>query len=528
MKQPIDKRRLDRLLMLSFKGATVPPGVRDTLRSGDIAGVTLFRPNNYIDPDQLSKLNQDLQDARSGAVPLLIAIDQEGGQLHAFGSPATMWPGNMALGAADDTDLTRRTGAAIGHELRAVGINIDYAPVADLATNPDNPSTGIRAFGDNPQHVARHVAAIIKGIQSQGVAATMKHFPGKGSSQVDSHLAMPVIDHDRARLDSVELLPFTAAIAAGVKVAMTGHFALPAVTGSRDLPGTLSFAVNTGLLRDELEFTGPLITDALDMKALSQGAAQIVDVIAAVRSGVDLLLMTADAEEEERVTTGLALALSRQLISPDRLVEANRRVADLRAWVASFEAPPLDVVGSTDHHDLAHEVARKSITLLKNTQNLLPLETGLDERILVIEAPPRVLTPADTSDLETPAVAAALRDCTDATVEAMLMPLDGSIPDGIDGYDVVVLVTDAASLDTAQAAFARTVIASHPRVIAVARRTPYDISRFPEVDTYLCCWSINHSSSVAVAEAISGRSPITGRLPVSFEGFPLGSGIDLT
>ena len=523
----MNPQSLDRLLMLSFKGTTVPANVRETLRSGDIAGVTLFRPNNYVDPDQLASLNEDLQGSRSGAAPLLIAIDQEGGQLHAFGAPATMWPGNMALGAADDTDLTRRVGAAIGRELRAVGINVDYAPVADLATNPDNPATGVRAFGDEPRHVARHVAAIIEGIQSQGVAATMKHFPGKGSSGVDSHLAMPVITHDRERLDSTEFLPFVAAVAAGVKVAMTGHFALPALTGSRDLPCTLSHDVNTGLLRDELGFTGPLITDALDMKALSQGAAQIVDVIAAVRSGVDLLLLTADAEQEDRVTTGLALALSRQLISTDRLSEANKRVLDLREWVGSFNTPAPEGIGSTEHHDLALEVARRSITLLKNDQRLVPLTLGTHQRMLVIEAPPRLLTPADTSDLETPGVAVALSDCTDASVDAMVMPLDGSIPDGIDAYDVVVVVTDAANLDQAQADFARTIIASHTKVIVIARRTPYDISEFLDVDTYLCCWSINRSSAMAVAEAITGRSPTAGRLPVSFEGFPLGSGIEI-
>jgi beta-N-acetylhexosaminidase len=520
-------KRLDRLLMLSFKGTAVPDNVRDTLRSADIAGVTLFRPNNYIDPDQLAGLNRDLQASRSAAAPLLIAIDQEGGQLHAFGTPATMWPGNMALGAANDTDLTRRVGAAIGRELRAVGINVDYAPVADLASNPDNPATGVRAFGDDPVDVARHVAAIIQGIQSQGVAATMKHFPGKGSSAVDSHLAMPVITHDRERLDNAEFLPFVAAIAAGVKVAMTGHFALPAVTGSGDLPCTLSHDVNTGLLRDELGFTGPLITDALDMKALSQGPAQVVDVIAAIRSGVDLLLMTADAEQENRVTTGLALALSRQLISSDRLVEANSRTNDLRMWVGSFKEPPLEVVGSTDHSDLALEVARRSIVLLKDDQNLLPLATDTDGRILVIEAPPRLLTPADTSDLEMTYIAEALRDCSDARVDAMVMPTNGSMPDAIGRYDLVVLVTDAANLDRNQAAFARTIIASHTRVIAVARRTPYDIGQFPDVGTYLCCWSINRPSAIAVAEAITGRAPISGRLPVSFEGFPLGSGLDL-
>jgi beta-N-acetylhexosaminidase len=523
----MDSQILARLLMLSFEGSSVPSNVRTTLGSEDVSGVTLFRPNNYVDPDQLLNLTRTLQDSRYGETPLLIAIDQEGGQLHAFGAPATMWPGNMALGAADDTDLTLRVGAAIGRELRAAGINVDYAPVADLATNPDNPATGVRAFGDEPRHVARHVAAIIEGIQSQGVAATMKHFPGKGSSEVDSHLAMPVITHDRDRLDDAEFVPFIAAISAGVKVTMTGHFALPAVTGSRDLPCTLSHAVNTGLLRDQFGFTGPLITDALDMKALSQGAAQVVDVIAAVRSGVDLLLMTADAQQEERVITGLSLALSRQLISPDRLAEANRRVIDLREWTKSFEAPSLSVVGSTEHQDLALELARRSITLLKNDRQLVPLNLGTQQRILVIEAPPRLLTPADTSDLETPSVAVALGDCTDASVDAMVMPLDGSIPFGIDAYDVVVVVTDAANLDQAQAAFARTIIASHNKVIAIARRTPYDINEFPAVDTFLCCWSINRSSATAVAEAITGRSPITGHLPVSFEGYPLGSGINI-
>lgn len=506
----------------------MPANVRDTLMSRDVSGVTLFRPNNYADPDQLAELNRDLQESRSGAAPLLIAIDQEGGQLHAFGAPATMWPGNMALGAAGDTDLTRRVGAAIGRELRAVGINVDYAPVADLATNPNNPATGVRAFGDEPAHVARHVAAMIEGIQSQGVAATMKHFPGKGSSEVDSHLAMPVIAHDRDRLDRVEFLPFIAAIAAGVKVAMTGHFALPAVTNSRDLPCTLSYAVNTGLLRDEFGFTGPLISDALDMKALSQGAAQVVDVIAAVRSGVDLLLMTADAEQEDRVTTGLSLALSRQLVSPDRLVEANRRVDDLREWVGSFEAPSLDVVGSTEHYDVALEVARRSITLLKDDQNLLPLGLTAHDRVLVIEAPARQLTPADTSDLEQPGIGRALGDFTDARVDAMLMPRDGSIPQAIDQYDIVVVVTDAANLDPPQATFTRAIVASHTKVIAVARRTPYDISQFRDVGTYLCCWSINRTSAVAVAEALTGCTPITGRLPVSFDGFPLGSGTDIS
>ena len=516
----------DSLLMLSFIGMTLPDGVKEMLGSTDVSGVTLFRPNNYDDPSQLLALTEAIQATRPASEPLLIAIDQEGGQLHAFGAPATMWPGNMALGAADDIDLTQRVGVAIGTELRAVGINVDYAPVADVASNPSNPATGVRAFGDDAAHVARHVGAMVRGIQSEGVAATMKHFPGKGSSAVDSHLAMPVIGHSLERLWDNELVPFVAAIDAGVKLTMTGHFALPAVTGSDDLPCTLSYASNTDLLRKQLGFDGPLISDALDMKALSQGPAQVVEVIAAVRSGVDLLLMTADPEQEKRITSSLALAVSRELISPKRLDEAANRVTELRRWLGDFDTPSLDTIGSAYHTDLALEAARGSITLLKDEKSLLPLSVSSLDRILVIEAAPRRVTAADTSDLETPAVAVALRECTDATVDAMIMSTVGSIPDAIDSYDAVIMVTDAATLDSTQAASARAIVASHANVIAVARRTPYDISEYREVGTYLCCWSINRSSAVAVAEAITGLTPITGRLPVSFEGYPLGSGID--
>jgi beta-N-acetylhexosaminidase len=512
--------------MLSFIGTTLPASLKATLNTSQVSGVTLFRPNNYSNPKQLRHLTQELQDARSGREPLLIAIDQEGGQLHAFGAPATMWPGNMALGAADDTDLTRRVGAAIGRELRAVGINVDYAPVADVASNPANPATGVRAFGDEPVHVSRHVAAMIRGIQSEGVAATMKHFPGKGSSEVDSHLAMPVIDHDLKRLEEVELVPFVAAVDAGVKLTMTGHFALPSVTGSDELPCTLSYAANTDLLRNQLGFDGPLISDALDMKALAQGSAQIIEVIAAVRSGVDLLLMTADSDQEERVTHGLALAVSRELITPERLTEATERVVEVQRWVEQFETPPLDVIGSAGHESLALEAARRSITVLKNDASLLPLRPSTTERILVIEAPSRILTPADTSDLETPSVGVSLRDLTKAEVVSVEMTT--TIPADLGNYDVVIVVTDAAHLDREQASFVRSLTSAHGSVIAIARRTPYDILEYPDIDTYVCCWSINKPSAIAVAEAITGSIPTTGHLPVSVGRYPFGFGIELT
>lgn len=527
----MDSGALDRRLMLSFQGANVSDDVRNAIEQHDVSGVTLFRPNNYRDPDQLLALTTALQQHRSGSLPLLIAIDQEGGQLHAFGAPATMWVGNMALGAADDESLTEKVGRALGSELRAVGVNVNYSPVADLASNPVNPATGARSFGDDPDHVASHVAAMIRGIQSAGVAATMKHFPGKGDSAVDSHHAMPVISHDREWLETHEFVPFRAAIDAGVKLAMTGHFALPAVTGSVDLPCTLAIESNTELLREQMGFEGPMITDALDMKALSQGEAQVIDVIAAVRSGVDLLLMTADPEQEKRVTSALSLAMSRRLIDEDLLARSDERVAALRKWVAEFNTPPLDVVGSADHQRLNAEVAERSITLVKDDAGLVPVDRSVSS-IAVIEPETFTVTPADSSDYEQPTLATHVSRVTTGRLDSMVY---SQSPDSTDrasavelasAADVVIVATAAATIDEAQAELVNAVLAANGRSIVVAQRTPFDLMLFPDAPTYLCAWSVNAASMEAAARAIVGLAPITGKLPVNIDGYNRGHGLE--
>ena len=528
----IDQSSLDGCLMVSFMGTTLPLEVRGLLETQDVSGVTLFRPNNFESPDQLRNLIVDLQDASGDDLPLLIAMDQEGGQLHAFGEPATMWPGNMALGAAGDPQLTRRVAAAIGTELRAVGVNVDYAPVADLATNPANPATGARSFGESSILVATHVAAFIQGLQSAGVAATMKHFPGKGDSSVDSHHGLPVLDQSLDDLVARELVPFVAAIDAGVRITMTGHVAIPSITGSDTVPGTLSLEMNTDLLRTELGFEGVLISDALDMKALSQDVGQVEDVIAAVRSGVDLLLMTADPELQERVTRGLSLAASRELIPQDRFDEANERVIELRRWLSGFDTPPITAVGSDEHKALCLDAAAKSITLVKDDACAMPLQPGIS--VLVIETEPTTLTPADTSDYETPYLAEEIAKMTDGTVTGVVVPF-APIHEDITStvvlaasHDVVVVGTVAAHLEPAQGELVEALVGSHSSVIAVSQRTPWDIEAYPSVGAYLCSWSANRLPARATAAALFGRAPISGRLPVSVGQFPVGYGLDRT
>jgi len=366
-------------VMLSFEGRTLPPTLATRLATQPAAGVSLFRAFNDGTADDVRALTDEIQaqgarfDANRGArpLPLLVAADQEGGQLMALAA-GTPFAGNMALGAIGDPGLAERVGHAIGRELRAMGVNVDYAPVCDIATEPGHPALGIRSFGDQPNAVAVLAAAMVRGLQSAGVAATLKHFPGKGDVAVDTHHELALVAHDRARFEAVELLPFRAAVAAGARLVMSGHFAVPGLTGRDTLPATLSAEVMDGLLRNELGFDGVTISDALDMGALAQGPGHVADVLSAVRAGVDLLLFH-DPRQREAVETALVDAAGNGLLDRRRLARSGARITDLRRWLGSHRAPDRGVVGSAAHAALAREVSERSLTLVRDDAALLPI-----------------------------------------------------------------------------------------------------------------------------------------------------------
>lgn len=508
-------------LMLAFDGRTPPARILDWIANRRVGGFTLFQEYNYDHPAQVRELTATLQRAarESGQAPLLIAADQEGGQLTALGAGVTPFAGNMALGATRDPELAYRVGRAIGLELAAVGINVNYAPVLDLNTNPRNPSLGIRAFGDDPELAATLGAALVRGLQSAGVAATLKHFPGKGESKVDSHFQMPVIAHDRERLDRVEFPPFKAGIDAGAKLLMTGHFAIPALTGTTAYPATVARKVMHDFAREEMGFDGVIITDALDMGAITQGAGQIIDVIAAVRAGVDLMLLMLDADVQERLYGGLNLAYTRELIDDRHLVRSVERILALKEWTAAQPQPDLTVVNCDDHRRLEVELARRSITLLRNRDGLLPLRLSPQARVAAIMPQPKNLTPADTSETVRPALAAALRRYHPHVEEFVTshLPTDDEIAAlkaAVTGYDVLVLGTINAAMQPEQAALARALLATGIPTVTVALRTPYDLEAYPEAGTNVCTYSIHPASLDALAAAIFGDLTPTGQVPV--------------
>ena len=508
-------------ILLSFAGEELSAAAAEAL-AARAAGITLYRFLNVRSATQVRALTDTLRAAadRLGLPPLVIAADHETGQMHVLGDDATPFAGAMAIGAAGDQNLAERVGAAIGTELRAVGVNLVYAPVCDLATNPRNPVVGIRSFGDDPVAVGRLAAATVRGLQSAGVAATAKHFPGHGDPSGDSHLGLPVIERTADELRLRELVPFQAAIDAGARVAMAGHLAVPALTGRRDLPATIAPEILRTLLRGDLGFGGLTVSDALDMGGIAGDDGSGVDVAATLRAGIDLLLCGPDPAAQLRVEAGLAAALAAG--GSDRLdaTGAAARLADLRGWLARFDAPSIEVVGCAEHRALADELARRSITLIRDRDGLLPVRLASDSRVLVIEPRPRDLTPADTtSSLAAGGLAEAVRArallVDGVVVEAAVTDTEiADLRDRAAAADLVVLGTVDALGQRSVGELARALVATGTPVVAVALRGPWDADGYPEVGTVLATYGIQAPSLAALARALVGDAPISGRLPV--------------
>lgn len=521
--------------LLPAFGGTEPPGwLLRRIAAGHAHGVTVFLRANAADGDGLSALTEKLHSAAPGHLPLLIGADQEGGQLVGLGHDTTRFPGAMALGAADDPALTEATGRAMGRELRALGITVDYAPVCDVAVEPGNVSLGTRAFGSEPSMIARHTAALTRGLQEGGVVATPKHFPGFGAVDVDPHFELASIDRDIAALEACELIPFRAAIEAGAGMVMSGHVALPAVTGDRALPATLSRLVMHELLRNRLGFNGVSITDAMDMKAVAQGVGGVVDSIVALRAGVDLLLLTPDRAAQRRLEDGLRQASVRGLVPASRIRAAQRRLLRLRRWLKHFTWPERTYVLSEGHRDLARRSARAALTLVRDEADLLPLRPAEGQRILVITPQPRELTPADSSADEPLALADAVRRHHDR-VSGLRVPAEPTEEDvraareAAASADVVIVGTLATNVQPGQARLVAAVLETGTPTVTVAMRTPYDLADYPRSATHLCSYSIVPASVGAVADALFGRSPIGGHLPVDIPGlYPRGHGLEVS
>jgi len=456
-------------------------------------------------------------------LPLLIGSDLEGGTAIRLNG-GTPFPPNMGVGATGSDSDAYEIGRVTALEGRAVGIHLAFAPVADVNNNPNNPIINTRSFGEDPRTVGRFVAAEVKGLQDNGMLATAKHFPGHGDTGTDSHLALPVIFSNWARLDSVELVPFRSAIAAGVTSIMSAHIALPGINGGQMQPGTVAPNILTGILRDSLRFQGLVITDALNMA----GVANEYGAEAAVRAfeaGADLLLQPADPQT---AIDAIAAAVARREILPERLSRSVKRVLELKRQLGLFarRTVPLDsvaeVVGRAEFQARARDMAARSIVLVK--------DSGGTVFSLRRTRPPMTLVTYGEEDYRSvgTAMAGELRNRGFAITLFKLWPASG--PASYDSAETAIAQSPVALFVTAdrpvpsrgtigqipeamQTLIASTAV-SRPTIL-VSMGSPYIISELPEVGSYLIGWRSNSVTEQAVARALAGVNAISGRLPIS-------------
>jgi beta-N-acetylhexosaminidase len=309
------------LLFAGFEGPAVPDDLAELIRAGRVGGVVLFA-RNVADPDLARDLVGTLHALAPAAAPLVVAIDQEGGRVQRLRAPWTVWPPARRLGEAGSVDATRAVASALGTELAALGIDLDFAPVVDVDTNPANPVIGDRSFSADPGVVARHAAVFIEALQEAGVAACAKHFPGHGDTVTDSHETLPRLPHDLARLEAVELPPFRAAVVAGVASVMVAHIVFEAIDPER--PATLSPPV-LGMLRRGIGFDGLVFSDDLDMKAVAGRFDPEAIVRDGLAAGIDAFLACRDPERRRAVLRALEAAPARLLEPSLRRMDALKR-----------------------------------------------------------------------------------------------------------------------------------------------------------------------------------------------------------
>lgn len=497
-------------LMHSFTGNTAPSEILAAVRQGDIAAFCLFTHSNVRSPEQVRDLTLSLHRAalESGQSPLLIGIDQEGGQLIAIANGATELPGNMALGATRSPELAEQAGRVLGKELLAMGINMNFAPSVDVNNNPENPVIGIRSFGDDPKRVSELGAALIQGMQSEGVIATAKHFPGHGDTAMDSHHGTPAVYHSLERMHAVELGPFRAAIAAGVGAIMTAHIRFVALDDQNS--ATLSRIILTDLLRKELGFTGLIVTDAMDMGAVSR-LGERESIAAALEAGTDLVLMGHLKNQLDISRSVFDLARGDSL---SRIQAARER--------APRDFPSLEVVGCSAHQEIAQQIADRSITVVRDG-GLLPLSLKEHQQIAVVTVIPMDLTPADTSSMVRVGLAEAIKRRHDNTVSLKLpyRATESDIQEIIDAVGLarlVVVGTINADQDPGQAELIEALYQRGKRLIVVSMRTPYDLTVFPMIETYLCAYGIRAVTTEAIAKVLFGEIQATGTLPCAIPG----------
>lgn len=520
-----------------------------------VGGVILFRGPVYESAILVNRL-QSL-----AKLPLLVSSDLEAGSGMRFDDTINL-PWNMAVAATGEPEFARRQGALTAREARAIGVQQVYAPVVDVNNNAANPVINVRSYGENPADVARFADAFIAGAQANGVLATAKHFPGHGDTAIDSHRGLPIINVDRNRLNTVELVPFQATIEAGVASVMVAHISLPQidpteakplknalaptdaeagaeiVTEKATVPATLSPVVGTQILRNDLKFSGLIVTDALSMSGLTLYFQQDEAAVRAVLAGVDVLLKPADTDA---VVRGLKTAVANGRLTEERIAQSARRILAAKYDLGLAKQRLIDVdaidrtVTGPEVMQLADEIAARAITLVRDDAKLTPLSK--DKKIMVLG----ITNGDDKAFIARPFVGSLAR--AGRRFEFAILD-ERATPDEIAAArakalqsDVVIAAmygrvrsgaANSVGIPNSGAQVLRELLTQNKPVLGVSFGNPYLLNDFPTMPSYVAAYGDMSSLQNAAARALTGQAAITGRLPISLPGlYPRGTGLQV-
>jgi beta-glucosidase-like glycosyl hydrolase/CubicO group peptidase (beta-lactamase class C family) len=459
-------------------------------------------------------------------IPLLIGADFESGTGMRL-DEGTSFPSAMAIGATGDPKLAYATGKAVAQEARAAGVHWIFAPDADVNNNPDNPIINIRSFGEDPARVAEYVAQFVRGVEDNGALATAKHFPGHGDVSADSHLALAAVPGDREALERTELVPFRAAIAAGVSAIMPGHLSVTAFEQDPNVPATLSRAILTGLLRDEMKFRGLIVTDAMDMGGVTSLYPPGEAAVRAVEAGVDVILMP---PVPDAAMAGLEDAVGSGRVSEKRIDESVRRILQAKARLGLNKDRLVNVArlnegfGLPNYEAEAQSIADRGVTLLRDATGLVPLDATRPMRVLLVAlSADRDAYPGETIEPEIRWRVDSLKtlraDTQFCGVDSLKLPPPES-------YDLAIAALFVRVADRKgnvgmpedQRAFVNQLIATGKPVAVISLGSPYLIERFPNAKTWVAEFATNDVAQRAAVRALFGQAPIGGKIPVTVPG----------
>jgi len=547
------EEKIGQLFMIAISDAEVTEETTKLLLKLRPGGLYLSN-DNLVNPQQASRFTRELQKIITSTrpyIPLLLAGDHEG-VWALLPSYLTVGPSNMALGATRDKNAIYTMYGIYAKELAAIGLNMDLAPVLDVNFNPKNPIINTRSFGDDPSLVAELGSSAIKGLQENGIIATAKHFPGHGDTEFDSHRELPIIKKSLEKLRQMDLKPFYAAIDSGVEVIMTSHILYPEL--DTDYPASLSSKIINGYLRREMSFHGVVMTDSLNMGAITKKYGKEECVVKAVEAGADLLLFALEKyypvedllDDYEARLNALVQAVKENEFLAKRVEESVKRLLDLKTKYKILNKGEVksdkveNVIGSNKHKELELEIARKSITLVKNTDNIVPLKVNEEDTIAVISPisldklkflrkeytrgiGPNV-EPGEPFEMLVKEICKYHKRVLVKRITREMANFEEDIEKISSQSRVVIFCTERYVLpgldidDEGQSLVINEFIEKGASCVVIGLRDPYELTRIPDVHAYIAAYGFRYCNIKAAVEVLFGKVKPKGKLPVSIPG----------